>query len=435
MFGFKRKKKATNNPFTPGFGIVPEEFRGRDEEIKYFTGIVGEIGQKLPSKVTDGMVNNRIVVLFAPRGQGKTALLSYLEHHQQDINKSSDADVPVRIINVTATQLGLSDLHAHLMHEGLETEINRESQTNVEGKGTLGNELIGKVEGNVEHIRSTTQTFKGVIQDYEHLFRLATEYGKKPLLLCVDEAHHVADNRLVEFISCGQEAIRDGMPMSIVLAGTPELIDLPSRLKATFLERAKFKSINRLSDDTVYEILRKTFANHGVKIPKDKLDHMTKECQGYPYFSQLYGESVWNHCVSSKRRSSMNSQTWANASKDFQEQRTLMYSRRYRELVSEKLLAQANVIAKLFQTKNELSYDVVSAHLISSGFTNVHEDVEALVRLGYVWTPADAPEKLQKGIPSLLDYVSDRHDQLMHIQNKNKQCSDSLGQRFNSCNL
>jgi len=428
MFGFKRKKKATNNPFTPGFGIVPEEFRGRDEEIQYFTGIVGEIGQKLPSKITDGLGNRRIVVLFAPRGQGKTTLLSYLEHHQQDINQSSDADVPVRIIMVSATQLGLSNLQAHLMNGRLETETNRERQTNVEGEGTLGYELIGKVAGNVEHIRSTTQTYKGVIQDYEHLFRSATEHGKKPLLLCVDEAHRVADNRLVEFISCAQEAISDGIPLSIVLAGTPELIDLPSRLEVTFLERAKFKSLNRLSDDTVYEILRKTFANHGVKIPKDKLDHITRECQGYPYFTQLYGECVWKHCIGSRGRVSLDNQLWHEAHKNFQELRTLMYSRRYEELVSEKLLAQANVIAKLFLTKNELSYDVVSVHLISSGFTNAHEDVEALVRLGYVWTPTDAPEKLQKGIPSLLDYVSDRHDQLMHIQNKNKQRSDSLGQ-------
>lgn len=59
------------DPFVPGAGILPPYLAGREAEQSLFRKIFGRLreGRSLPDEV----------ILYGPRGNGKTALLSWIE--------------------------------------------------------------------------------------------------------------------------------------------------------------------------------------------------------------------------------------------------------------------------------------------------------------------------------------------------------------------
>ena len=59
------------NPFTPGAGLIPPFFPGRQEAKRHFKALINRMSQGHPPA--------KDTILCAPRGNGKTALLAWFE--------------------------------------------------------------------------------------------------------------------------------------------------------------------------------------------------------------------------------------------------------------------------------------------------------------------------------------------------------------------
>ena len=91
--------------FTPGDGGVPPYLAGRKKEQAYFQSCVKFLKNKKPT--------HRNLILYGPRGNGKTALLRYLqkETRRQEASK-------LDILRVTPDELRILDaLSGRLMED------------------------------------------------------------------------------------------------------------------------------------------------------------------------------------------------------------------------------------------------------------------------------------------------------------------------------
>ena len=61
------------NPFKPGTGGLPPYFAGRETERSLLLGLFEDLRAGSPPA--------RAVIFYAPRGNGKTALLAWTEQH------------------------------------------------------------------------------------------------------------------------------------------------------------------------------------------------------------------------------------------------------------------------------------------------------------------------------------------------------------------
>ena len=79
----------TINPFEPGAGKVPPVFPGREREQYQFMQCV--------KRLEHNIAPSRDIIICAPRGNGKTALLTWLERET-----SRQAANNIDVIDVTA---------------------------------------------------------------------------------------------------------------------------------------------------------------------------------------------------------------------------------------------------------------------------------------------------------------------------------------------
>ncbi len=106
--------------FTPGDGGIPPYLAGRKEEQAYFQACVKSLKNKKPT--------HRNLILYGPRGNGKTALLRYLqqETRQQEASK-------LDILRVTPDELRTLDALSGRLMEDHQTVRKRFKSVEVSG--------------------------------------------------------------------------------------------------------------------------------------------------------------------------------------------------------------------------------------------------------------------------------------------------------------
>ena len=85
------EKRSRQGPFRPGPGGLPPYLAGRESEQALFLLLLGDL--------QDGLAPSREIVLHGPRGNGKTALLTWLQREAAaypgvDVLRLTPAAVP-----------------------------------------------------------------------------------------------------------------------------------------------------------------------------------------------------------------------------------------------------------------------------------------------------------------------------------------------------
>jgi hypothetical protein len=115
------------------------------------------------------------------------------------------------------------------------------------------------------------------------------------LLLAIDEAHTLTAESLADLGMIAQTVShREGHPVAITLAGTPELAAILLR-SGTFLERMARTELRMLNQDETARALLEPASAHGLTWDPNALGLVCQAAGGYPYFVQLGGYCAWEH--------------------------------------------------------------------------------------------------------------------------------------------
>ena len=325
------------------------------------------------------------IVLYGPRGNGKTALLLWLE-------KWIEQQAGVEVIRLSPS--------SYRNWTGLTKAIVRES---------VWRKLIPR--------RFSPRWFTSAAEKREtpeFETALARRVVRKPLVMLLDEAHRL-DADLGRLMLNASQQVGARLPFLLVLAGTP---DLPARLNAlgaTFWNRCERRRIGRLDAEATAAAFSEPFRAEGVRIASAALARLVEVSHGYPYFVQILGNELWTQITgpsgAADRRVSPDSVDAALPG--FREIQRLYYLDRYDEMGSRDLLPAACAVPAAFAkggselSDQDLRTAVARGLGKKPGAAKTVAAERELRHLGFIWRAGAEPVR-EPGIPSLMDYVLER---------------------------
>ena len=366
--------RSRQGPFRPGPGGLPPYLAGRESEQALFRRLLGGL--------QDRVAPSREVVLHGPRGNGKTALLVWLQQEAAaypgvDVLRLTPAAVPTEA-KLVERVLPASWLQRLAPREtslrGITWRAGRDEPTPLDEV-------------------------------------LAARARKKPLILLLDEAHTLDEGVGYALLNASQQVGRE-LPFLLVLAGTPNLRSHLNTMNASFWSRADRRPVGRLDSEATAAAIREPLQSEDIAIDGDALAHVVRESHGYPYFVQLWGDALWrqaSEAVEPNARRQITRSAADAVQAAFDREKNDYYLDRYEELEKLRLLPVARAVADAFDTQVLLDDSAFGAAVVrgvgaSDNADEVTAAKDAMRDLGYVWRPEATP-MWEPGIPSLMDYV------------------------------
>ena len=396
-------EKPDNLIFTPGAGISPPVLAGRDKEKATITTVLDGLAT--------GLCPAENIALIGPRGNGKTALMKWVKAQVGSYNGKVDC----------------VELNAKYF------ESNRDLVAALSDRGVLSSladqGVSAKIKFPGSEIDFSPQEAAG------RLLRSVLEKrcSKNGLAILIDEAHTLSDYKHSArgFFNDVQSIAGDGRPLLLILAGTPNISTRLATIEATFWNRLKKIGVGLLDDAAAHEALRVPLKWMGYTIEADALDRAANEAQCYPYFLQLVGAAL--HRVAREEPDKLGSGNGiggailAQALKEFEIATNSYYDERYRELQWAGVLPAAEAVARRFVSQEAKSisaaaFEVSVSRSIDSELKSLAKErgginpaawVQAELRdFGLVWSPIGHEASCEAGIPSLMNYILERADDL-----------------------
>ena len=369
--------------------------------------------------------SNRAVVLVGPRGNGKTALINWLNNHSVTLGVVSEWLTPSDVPSIELLGDQIAAKGSSLLPRVSALELSAKT-------GALEKVLDISAEGKAkvsfgERAKAATPLLADLMVE---------RASKKPYVMLVDEAHKLDLEVGCALLNAAQRA-ENQAPFLLVLAGTPNLESALNAMNTTFWTRARVLGVGRLTKAETREALERPLSDNRIFLASDALwRKVIQETQGYPYFIQVCGDALWSVA--------------REAPEDVQENRAVSpiildgdavdcaldrafvekryyYARRRQELVRHEILDCALTVASLFNDRDQVHRDVLIAVVAQEAGDKrkAEQAVETLQRLGYVWAAPESPEQCEPGIPSLMDYVVSEQQQvkkqLQELQNSSSQ--------------
>ena len=376
------------NPFRPGDGQRPPYLAGRENEQGRLRQILAELSA--------GRSPAANMVMYGPRGMGKTVLLNWLEN---EAGKTEKDNLPLRAIQTTPTIFpSLKSLWDKLISDDWKQKIWPEQ---IE-LGALGNKIVWNSKAPNEN---------------DLVSVLIEECKERPLVLLMDEAHTMDSRFCQDLLNISQQA-RKKAPFFLILAGTPGLRHFLSKVNASFVERSDVIGIARLDAQATADAIVKPLNEHGIEIDDNTLAQVVEDSQHYPYFIQLWGAALWD-LAKQKDLQKLTSQEITEVETKIENRRSNFYEQRRKTLSDLGLLPAAIAIATLFQdtetTTMDTLIDVIADNSPADSLAtqSVNEHLQTFIRHEFIWNPPDTI-LYEAGIPSLMRYVLDR--QREHVQ-------------------
>ncbi len=372
--------------FTPGAGGVPPYLAGRKEEKEYFQRCVKALKNRKPIR--------QDLIIYGPRGNGKTALLGYLQ--KETLRKEgSKIDILWETPNEMETLTELSDR----LIAG-KPKIQDWFQS-VEVSASAG-VVAGKAQLGKPRQKPTTREL------------LEKRSQHKPFILIIDEAHRLKPPIAEALLNASQKVRTMGAPFLLVLAGTPNLEATLGKANASFWDRGKIFPLGRLSCEEARQAITVPLEKAGIFFAPDAVEEVVERSHCYPYFVQ-----IWGDCLARKLSQTGETEITMNTVKEVQKEAIANHDKMYRirrnEIDRTGLLSVAERIADAFmQSGQPYLHGSILKEAIKDGLAcddkdepvtneSILEKLDQLFQLGYVWQLEGAD--YEPGIPSLMSYV------------------------------
>ena len=362
------------NPFVPGQGLIPPFLAGRGSQQALLGGFLDRLAQK--------RAPGSDVILIGPRGNGKTALLEWTLR-QARARKIDE-------VEFFGTEIeSLDDLTQQFTDRP--NWLRALSGVSALGVG------VKLRKANLGPIGKT----------------LAARARKRPVLIAIDEAHTLNVGLGRNILNSVQKVRRSGLPVLLVLAGTPDLRRRLNSMEASFWDRSRKSRIGLLGSTDSADAIRIPLENSGRSIESEALARVVLESHGYPFFLQLWGEALWDQAADASSAITMIEVNHARVR--FMEARDEFYLDRYDELRRTDLAAIAARVSSLFVNEVRCNpirvYATIRETLEQVGHTSdersVMETCDKLHELGYIWlTVHESRDYFEPGIPSFMGFVA-----------------------------
>lgn len=270
------------NPFTPGAGVPPRVWVGRDQELERAAVLFGRLKIGNPE---------RSMVLTGLRGVGKTVLLGRIRRLAEKQGW------------LTATFEGRSDvdlrqeLHAVATHFLERTDPVAKFEADLGAlRAWLPRLTISGVELELGQPAALEADVVGVV---ERLGRAARTAGVG-IALFVDELQDAPPASLGALCAAMHRAAQDVTPIALVAAGLPTLPGILATAKSYSERLFTFPQIGRLLEDQSKQAIRDTLSSlrlPGDQVPaieQEALDALVRFSEGYPMFLQSIGKLAWS---------------------------------------------------------------------------------------------------------------------------------------------
>ncbi len=368
--------------FTPGTGAVPPYLAGRKREQEYFRDCV---------EVLKGRNSvSRDLILYGPRGNGKTALLRYLQTKTRQ--KEGDR---LDILWVTPNTMSTETEFAHLLSGPKKLKDRFKKLT-----GSVG---AWVASAGIE------MDLSGSLSITEHQIR--EKCKRKPFILIIDEAHRLKPSMAESLLNASQTVRSDGCPFLLVLAGTPNLEATLGTANASFWDRSKKLPLGRLSPEEAGQAISVPLQEAGITFAPGVVAEIVAQAHCYPFFMQ-----VWGDCLARRLNETKETEITLAQVKEVEDavinERNAMSRIRFNELDRMGLLPVAERVADAFIRLGEPAlHRHALREAIEKGMpgdepvTNerIMEKLEKLSHLGYVWPVGGYA--YEPGIPSLMAFV------------------------------
>ena len=418
--------EALLNLFKPGSGARPPRIGGRAAEqtllSRYLRTAQGEADEK-------GRLESEIphdIVLYGPRGNGKTVLIDEFEQACEDKGAAVVTLTPDKIKTPQALAKRLLDpTTGHAVADKVPEGPVQEVAQKVAGKAKEIMGDMGKAPGQhglqVTEIAAKTP-FAAVawaqMSPDELLSRLdelllARCRGKErpPLVISLDEAHTLDPEVGNKLLNLSQTMRRKGGRFLLVLAGTPNLRTHLGEMDASFWGRSKKLAIGRLDAAGTRDALVGPLQDKGIGFDPDALARVVDDSQHYPYFIQLWGKALCEVLVDTKQGHTITASVADEAWSMVNAERRDYYQDRYDEMKKQKLLSAARALAGAFEGEGPVHEDTLLGVLARDPGLDEEAGQDCLKQLsdlGYIWRP-DPDDNYEPGIPSLMTYVRERY--------------------------
>ena len=400
-FSDERYCKALKELFKAGTGVAPPKLAGRETE----TAIASDV---LLGPLAGGNPPPGDMVLFGPRGNGKTVLLEKLKRQAVEAKSGvlalrpaqlDSPEVLLRTLLQATPTLPDDDTAQSKLLEKLQGALRR-SGLALDGlrMGAPGISVALSAVSDDE-LRVRTQEWLGA--------RCRTQ----PLLVTVDEAHTLDIDIGRRLLNLSEQLRAADVPFVLILAGTPQLEAHLGKMSATFWSRSEIAPIGRLSAAATAEALTAPLGDWSVTIEPDALGKVVDDSQCYPYFIQLWGRALCGALVEQAHSHTVTAELVEQVTPAVAARRERYYGERYQELKERGLLEAGALVAGCFEKSEQVHEAALEAALRKGPELDAKAATAALsemAALGYLWRKTTANDFFEPGIPSLMTHVQER---------------------------
>ena len=411
-FDFGEAARITT-PFRPGSGSAPPHLAGRAHEQRRLLDCSAQLRQGTPPASP--------LVLWGPRGNGKTCLLFHVAKALERVNRTGGLGI-VQIVRISPKGCHSEDvLRRRLLQNAPEAVAVRASRS---VGGELGIGLAkGRGGGRLEtESRIAPQSLDALLADMA---------GEQPVLLVVDEAHVLSPEMAGMLLDMDQMVRAAGLPSALVLAGTTALPALLHDCDSSFWSRLDDNALplGLLSNqDAGSEVIDAIFTpmSEGERAVEDAVKHLAAEATfGYPYFTQAMGKALWQVSAwfeAKGQGARIDERRYALAERLFEGSKNRYYGLRYADMRRQGILPCAYALGLRLRQRADIGEAEVgecmraaAPHLrLKDGRGQVFADQDDMVEAatdameanGLIWRPDQGrQDRWTQGIPTLSAYA------------------------------
>lgn len=288
------------NPYAPGAGTPPPELAGRD-------GLLADA--ELTIRRSKAGKPARSFIYVGLRGVGKTVLLNEVQALAE--REGALTDFIEVSTNTKLSKVIIASMRASLLKldrlKGVSEQVKRGLRV-LKSFVSAIKVKHGDVEFSVDIDAEAGVADSGTLsRDLPELFLAAGEAAKArsaSIVILIDEIQNLDREEFEALIMAVHRVDQKNLPILIVGAGLPLLVQLTGEAKSYSERLFEFPSIGPLDPVEARRAIVQPAKDAGVAYEPAAVDAIIAKTNGYPYFLQEWGYQAWNTALKSPIKAS-----------------------------------------------------------------------------------------------------------------------------------